>query len=278
MERLLKSYLSIFFTFTAIISCNDIGDDVNQAESRKLAEKIFKDGANLFQGSPESMSRIEEALAVDPTYAEAWRELSVAYLKRGMPQKWKPLMDKAVQYDPETWVPWRGYLYLYFYRDYKKAIEDFNASDSLTEYLDYPQGHSVDFWRGIAYLGLNDHSNSINYWDKHIHKETEDAGEDWVELEAFLYRGIAHYESGNMVSALEDFDKILHYFKHSADAKYYKAKTLQQLGKNIEALGYAKKAMMDYKKGFYNNYHYVELLRQIYPQDIEMLVTELSKD
>ena len=43
----------------------------------------------------------------------------------------------------------------------RKSIADFNASDSLTTYLDYPQGHSVDFWRGIAYLGANDYDNQL---------------------------------------------------------------------------------------------------------------------
>lgn len=276
MERLLKFCLSLLFATVGFLSCDGTKGESNQEERRKLAEKIFKDGAHLYQGSPQSMKRIEKAIAVDSTYAEAWRELSVAYLKRGMPHKWKPLMDKAAVHDPKTWVPWRGYLYLYFYRDYEKAIQDFNASDSLTEHIDYPQGHSVDYWRAMAYLGLNDYENSLEYWNKHILKETEDTGEDWVELEAFLYRGIAYLESGNQEKALEDFDKILFYFKHSADAKYYKAKTLQLLGENDVALDYAIKAMTDYKNGFFNNYHYVELLRQIYPEDIEQLMAELS--
>nr|WP_298793233.1 tetratricopeptide repeat protein [uncultured Allomuricauda sp.] len=248
---------------------------MNDVERRKNAEEIFKSGAHLFQGSPESMISIEKAIEIDPTYAEAIRELSVAYLKRGMPHKWKPIMDKAVYHDPKTWVPWRGYLYLYFYRDYKKAIIDFNASDTLTPSMDYPQGHSVDFWRGIAYLGLKNYNKSIVYLDKHIKKETEDTGEDWVEIEAFLYRGIAHYESGNNKKAIENFHKILHYFQFSADAKYYLAKILTEEGKSAEALVLINKAIDDYQKGYYNNYHYVELLRQIYPEDLEELKSQI---
>ncbi len=278
MERLLKFYLSFLSATMVLLSCEGVNGDKTLGQNRKLAEEIFNDGAHLYQGSPKSMSRIEKAIEADSTYAEAWRELSVAYLKRGLPHKWKPLMDKAAHHDPKTWVPWRGYLYLYFYRDYHKAIQDFNASDSLTPHLDYPQGHSVDFWRGMAYLGLKDHVNSIKYWDKHILKETEDTGEDWVELEAVLYRGIAHFELGNPEKALEDFDKILHYFKSSADAKFYKAKVLKVLGKQDEALDFARMAMTDYEKGFYNHYHYVELLRQIYPEDIEQLIKELSME
>lgn len=274
MDKLLKYCLNAF-VFLLIISCNDPTNSSKNIDNKNLAREKFKSGENLLQGSPESMKRIEEAIALDTTYAEAIRELSVAYLKRGMPHKWKPLFDKAVKNDPETWQPWRGYLYLWFYRDYKKAIADFDASDTLTDYIDHPQGHSVDFWRGIAYLGLKDYENSIAYWDKHITKETKDSGEDWVELEAFLYRGIAYFESGNSEKALENFDKVIHYFKQTADANYYKAVLAKESGKPEEALELIQAAIIDFKAGYYNNRGYVETLRQIYMEDLTNLQKSL---
>ena len=232
-------------------------------------EENSKHGFNHdFQGTPKAMTLSESIIELDSTNSDALREISVPYLKRGMPYECKPRFDKAVLHNPKTWQPWRGYLYLIFYRDYKKAIADFNTSDTLTDYIDHPQGYSVDFWRGIAYLGLKDYKNSIAYWDKHIKKETEDTGEDWVELEAFLYRGIAYYESGNKERALENFDKVIHYFKQSADAKYYKALILKDEGKKKKALRITDEALSDFEKGFYNNRPYVETLHQIYWEDL----------
>ena len=168
MEKLLRLFLNVF-ALLALFSCREDYSGLDASERRALAIEVFESGAHLPQGSPKSMTRIAKAVEIDSTYAEALREHSVAYLKRGMPHKWKTWMDKAVYHDAKTWQPWRGYLYLWFYRDYKKAIEDFNASDTLTpSFIDQPQGHSVDFWRGIAYLGLKDYENSISYWDKHI--------------------------------------------------------------------------------------------------------------
>ena len=164
---------------------------------------------------------------------------------------------------------------LWFYWDYEKAIADFNASDSLTTYLDYPQGHSVDFWRGIAYLRAKDYDNSIAYWDKHITKETEDSGEEWVELEAFLYTGIAYYESKNQKKALEDFDKVIQYHKQSADAKYYKAHILTEFGETGQALEMVNQAFEDFNNGYFNNRPYVETLLQIYLEDLEELKTRI---
>ncbi len=275
MAKSLKFYLSLF-SLILIFSCKENSNELQRPSNRELAKEKLKSGEEMLQGSPESMKRIEEAITLDSTYAEAIRELSVAYLKRGMPHKWKPIFDEAVEKDAATWQPWRGYLYLWFYRDYKKAIADFDASDTITDYIDHPQGHSVDFWRGIAYLGLKDYDNSIAYWDKHITREAEESGEDWVELEAFLYRGIAYYESGNPEKAEANFNKVIQYFKQSADAKYYKALVLKDKGKMEEARALVKDAMLDYKAGFYNSRDYVETLRQIYLEDLTELQNSLS--
>ncbi|WP_339840573.1 tetratricopeptide repeat protein [uncultured Maribacter sp.] len=242
---------------------------------RSLAEERYKDAIFYTQGSTAFQNGIAEAVIIDPTYEPGVYELSVADLKRGLPHKWLPQYNKAVELNPEQRIPWRGYLYLWFYRDYKKAIADFNASDTITPYLDYPQGHSVDFWRGIAYLGAKDYENSISYWDKHITKETEDSGEDWVELEAFLYRGIAYYESGNQKKAVEDFDRVIHYFKQSADAKYYKSFILLNKGNKKEALAMINNAIVDFKNGYFINRGYVETLRQIYLEDLEELKSKI---
>lgn len=269
MVRLSKYCLSLFVV-ASLICCKQSVEKHLPETNRELAERIFEEGSHIGygQGSPEVMSQIEKALTADSTYAEAWRELSVAYLKRGMPHKWKPLFDKAVHFDAETWQPWRGYLYLWFYRDYKKAIADFNASDTLTPYIDHPQGHSVDYWRGIAYLGIKDYNNSIAYFNKHIKKETEESGEDWVELEAFLYLGIAHMESGAMEMALENFNKVIDYFGNSADAKYFKAKIFFEKGEYEKASMCVQKAMDDFNKGYFNQRPYVETLYQIYTDDL----------
>ncbi|WP_273568938.1 tetratricopeptide repeat protein [Maribacter halichondriae] len=281
MERLLKYCLSVFMLCVSITSCEKSLETGRLETNKQLSEELFKeefgthDHLKPIQGSPASMTMLDSILKLDTTNAAAWREISIPYLKRGMPHQWKPLINKAVYHDAKTWQPMRGYLYLIFYRNYKKAIADFDASDTLTDYIDHPQGHSVDFWRGIAYLGLKDYKNSISYWDKHIKRETEESGEDWVELEAFLYRGIAYYESGNFDKALEDFDKAIHYFKQTADAKFYKALILNEQGNSEEAIRMLEDAMVDFKAGFFNNRDYVEALRQIYLEDLEDLKKEI---
>lgn len=242
--------------------------------------EIFDGGNHLPQGSSKSMTRIERAIAIDPSNCDAIRELSVAYLKRGMPDKWKSQMDKAVACNPEIWTGYRGYNYLWFYRDYNKAIKDFNATDSITPtFTESPQGHSVDYWRGIAYLGLKKYDSSLVYFNKYITTETEGNGEDWIEVTTFLYKGIVHFENNEPQKAIESLDKCIQYNSNkTADGKYYKAMALEQLGQTDQARIQIKSALEDFKKGYYNERPYVEEMRQIYLEDLEALNSKLNPE
>ena len=268
MAKSLKLFLNILFLFL-IYSCST---------KREKAEAVYHRATLYPQGSMMGINGIKRATEIDSTYCVAVRELSVAYLKRGLPHKWKRQIDKAITCNPVAWQGYRGYNYLWFYRDYKKAIADFNASDTLTpNFIDAPQGHSVDYWRGIAYLGLKDYKNSNFYFEKHITKEILDFGEDYVDLTAFLYNGIAYYENENYDKALLNFNKQLKHGRHlSADAKYYKALIFKRKKAIDSAKTLLKSAIEDFNAGYYNNRPYVETLRQIYLEDLELLENELK--
>lgn len=240
----------------------------------ELFQKEFvKDHHGPLQGSPESMTLLDEIIELDSTNCDALRELSVAYLKRGLPHEWKPRFDKAVECNPKIWQPWRGYLYLWFYRDYKKAIADFDASDTLTpDFIDAPQGHSVDYWRGVAYLGLKDYQSSAHYFNKHIAKVTEDSSEDWVEPNAFLYLGIVYYENSEMEKSEFYIDKALQYYNGiSADSHYYKALLQVSKEEHDKAMISIETAIQNYNDGYYCQRDYVEEIRQIYPEQLKEL-------
>ena len=267
-----------YFCFLAFLICSSCNENLVSKEDQEKSQRVFIEGEKLLQGSTESMLRLEKAIEIDPYNCDAVRELSVAYLKRGLAHQWKLQFDKAVECDPILWQPYRGYLYLSFYRDYEKAIADFDASDTLTpNFTDAPQGQSVDYWRGIAYLGLKDYKNALNYFNKYIRLETDEWGEDQVEVTGFLYRGIVLFKTNNYEQALKDFDKVLYYNEdHSADAKYYKALILKA-SNPVKAKQLVTSAIKDFNMGYFNQRDYVEILMQIYIDDLNVLNQELKR-
>lgn len=270
MEKSQKYYLSLLITVILLVSCN------KDKKSEAIEAVTFSQ--HFYQGTSPNLNALIKATELDPNNSEAWREFSIPFLKRGLPHLWKPAIDNAVKLNPVEFIGYRGYNYLWFYRDYKKAIADFDATDTLTpKYIDAPQGHSVDHWRGIAYLGLKNYEKSNWYFEKHITQEIKEFGEDYVDITAFLYNGISYYESGNFDKALYNFDKHLEYSRNlSADVKYYKALIYHKQNKLNEAKTMINDAISDFNLGYFNFRPYVEVIRQIYIEDLNHLKQSLQ--
>ena len=280
MEKSLKLFLSLLLC----IGCNET-TFLSKEEKMTLADEKWKavseqtiDENILSQGSIDIMNLLDEIIKLNPNHCDALRERSIPYLKRGMPQEWKKYIDQGVKCDPVSWIGWRGHHYLYYYRNYTKAIADFDATDTLTpNHIDAPQGHSVDFWRGHAYLGLKNYEKSLYYYRKHIDRVSTEFGEDWVEPEAFLNMAIVHYENKSLDSMPYYLDKALHYYQNkSADAKYYYALYHTYKEDNHKALNWVDKSIVDYLNGNYKRRNFNEEIRQIYLEELIALEKKLK--
>jgi len=244
-----------------------------------LSAEYYEKGEQQFpQGSPTSVHWIKEAIAVDSTNSTAWWELSIPYLKRGMPHKWKPFIDKTVSLDPARWQGWRGYEKLFFYRDYRGALQDFSATDSLTPgFTDYPQGMSVDYLRGLAFIGLHDFESSRRYLDKYITEVTEERGEEWVDVDAFIHRGIVLDSLGDIEASMADFQRCLKYYDYSSDANYHIARLYLKQDSLVNASQYIAKAKNLFSRGYFLHRPYVETFCQLYMSDIDSLSDSIAK-
>ena len=280
MVKSLRSCRRIFMLMF-LLGCveQDQYTEYTSEQRKRMSIEHFEQAEKHFhQGSPENMELIETAIELDPNNSAAWRELSVPYLKRGLAHKWKPLFDKAVQLDPIQWQGWRGYLELYFYRDYESAIKDFNATDSLTpNFTDYPQGMSVDYLRGLAYLQLSDQERALHYFTKYIEEVTKKNGEEWVDVNAFIYRAINHHRMKNYFASIKDLEICLKYYPQSSDAYYHLAANNFKMEKKESAMQHISKAKELFKNGYFMQVNYVETFEQIYLSDIEEAARKISE-
>ncbi len=276
MEKLLTYCLSIGLVALLAVSCQQRQPELYKKtftaeEKKRYAEQLNNSIGYYYQGSVPWQFLLREAKSLDPTHPEIYRELGIPPLKRGMASLFYTPYDKAVELDPKGWQGWRGYIYLYFYRDYDRAIYDFDTLDPLTpNFVDYPQSQSIDFMRGIAYMMKEDYVRALEYFDKHFAYESEEVGVKYLENRAFLYKGICHLKMGDTKEALAILNQGLTYNNTNPDLHYWKAKTLVQQGAPQAEIAQEVAAAKQYF-GNRNIRAYTEQFYQLYWSDLEEL-------
>ena len=260
--------------FLGLLACHQQDEfykrSYTQAEQVELAQSLLNGVGLHYQGSPACQMILREAQSLNPTNADVYREFGAPLVKRGFGKELHEVYASAVKYDPVGWQGWRGYLYLYFYRDYERAIQDFNATDTLTpDFVDNPQSQSVDYMRGICYLRLGKFDKALAFFDKHIAHETQQAGIDYLDGKAFLFKAIAHWEKGE----LEEMKKTLELGRSvdniNADLLFWLAKYYRQVGDESQAKTFMDHAQKQFLVGYHNKRPYVEEFYQLYKVDFE---------
>lgn len=286
MERLkifCHRKLLLFFILSVFLSCqkdNLYSKEFSVTERKYLARSFVQGIDNYRQGSPEQHFLLIEALKSDSTFADIYREIGAPRLKRGIITESIKAYSKAVEYDALGWQGWRGYMYLYFYRDYDNAIKDFDTTDSLTpNFIDYPQSESVDFMRALCYLMKKDYGSALIYFEKYFKHESTIEDLDYVESRAFLYYGMVYYETGNFEEALVKFDLGIKH-NNNADLMFWKTKTLLLLNANKKDIINSFNITIElFEEEIRNRRPYVEEFFEIYKEDfLELEKTIANKN
>jgi len=246
------------------------------SEEKTLAKTLLSGVGYYYQGTVSEQFLTEEALSYDSSNADIWREFGTAQVKRGFAKNMYFYYGEAAKRDPISWQGWRGYIYLYFYRDFDRAILDFNEVDSLIGAVAYSQGQSHDYMRGVAYYGLEDYDTALYFLSKYIDEITDEQGVEWVDVYAILYRGLIYKKLGNTGEAISNFELALEVYPSLADAHFHLAEIDLKLGQLISAKKRLVKAETNFEKGYYHNRPYIEVLDQLYRSDFTNLRAEID--
>ncbi len=272
MERLWKYCLSLNVAIV-IVGCFDVvKNDYHMMpadERRRLSADYTQLARHMQAGSPEAMRTLEKAARIDPNNDLAWRELSRPYLSVGMIAEWNDHMERAVLLNPQAWQAWRGYHKLFYFRDYGGALFDFDLTDTLTVgQTDYPMNRSVDYLRGLCYLGLKNHEKAIEYFNIYIDDETQKVGAPYVDETAFLYLGIIAYREKEYDLALNHFNRAVQYEEGTADMYFHRSRTRLKLGDLPGAKQDFEKARTLFDDGRYHQGYDFEMPEQLYKSDL----------
>jgi len=202
--------------------------DTTKFEACKTSQKAFR----YYQFTRQFQEILDEALEIDSTYAYAYREKSVAYLKSGDFLTWKTLIDKAVKYDLEGNLGYRGWCRYQFFRDYKGAIADF---EMLSEYLGSDIGYSangdyhLNIAKAICYKSIGNLEKAVAVFEKQLKDPYHSNGNY-----DYLHYGVALMELGKYDQALEALE-IQKDYNPLAEVFYYTGKIYIELDRSEEA-------------------------------------------
>jgi len=251
----------------------------SEEEQKALAIELNHGVSYFYQGTVASEFHALEALRLDSSNGDIWRELGTARVKRGILDEMDHYYAGAVERKPDPWQGFRAYLYLYFYRDYTRAIADFNAQDSIMGMVGNSQAQDHDYMRGLAYYGLKDYDQAQLYLEKYINRISRELGSDWVDVYAKLYHALCRQKQG------APFEELLGLFKEIdpdlADVNYHLSKLYHSQGQKPLALRHLMRAQASFNLGYYHRRPYVEVLDQLYQEDIDslgrILLTNISE-
>ena len=278
----MKYFLSvILFSLLICSSCQQQVEyyikNKSVIDSKQLSQNLMYGGMRSYQGSPRFQMHMIEAQKHSQSEGILDREIGVPYLKRGFAKEFYHHYDLAVSKDPLGWQGWRGYLYLYFYRDYERALNDFVIADSLSpSIVDYPQNININYMKGICHLQMGNFEKALMFFDEYMEYEKEEIGEIYISSRAYLVKGIAYYKAGIFEKSLQTFKYGIKMDPENANLRYWYAKLLLEKNDTKGAQKQLTEAKKLFKSGAHNTRSYVEEFFQIYMSDLTALESKLQ--
>jgi tetratricopeptide (TPR) repeat protein len=249
-----------------------------------MACLVFNASDSFYQGSPRCQYYLDSAIALCPSFAPAWHEKSVPYLKRGDFVTWRQLIDKAVNLDPLQFLQVRGWCRFKFLRDYAGALQDLRRYDTLAAFGHYSSNdgnYELHVVMALCERELGHNDAALRYFAIGIDSVVAQQGASAVGLYDYLHLGVTKMR-------VKDYDGAIHALQQQnlkydkfAETYYYLGKIYGLIGKKDLARSNLLQArlLINDHNGMYHLYDiYCEMQDTIYNSDIDDELALLSPD
>jgi len=180
-------------------------------------------------------------------------------------------LEKAVEMDFREEADYYGWLLLYYYRDYEKALPILEQYDALTpNFSDAPMGEDIHYLKGLCQMQMNHYENAIAEFDTYINNLAATHGEDFVDVYTFVQKGRCLSKLGRHEEAIPSYKKAINYYKNCSEAYYFMGLTQLEMDEKEKACENFNIALDLINKGYKSSDNYVEYFHEIYPQQIEL--------
>jgi tetratricopeptide (TPR) repeat protein len=199
--------------------------------------------------------------------------ISVQNTKNGNYNIAIPALEKAYKINPLEVGGYYGWVLLYYYHDYEKALNILNTYDKLTpNFNDWPMGECIHYLKGLALMQLNNYEEAIKEFNISIADVSIKHGDDWVDEAVFINKAKCLSKLNKFEDALVTLKRVISYSNKSTEAYYFMGFSQMKLNKKEEACQNYNKAYELIKDGYKSSDMYVELFHEIYEQEIEQSI------
>jgi len=249
MDKYLKYFLSVLLVIVLLPACDKAMQlKENYDESSLLAKRKY-----YYQGAVYRQENSDNLIALKPEKAEYYQGKSMAHTKIGDYHIAFPLMEKAYELNAKESGYYYGWLLLYYYRDYDRAIQKLIEYDNFTPNQgDFAWGEHVNYLKGLCYKQMGEYDKAITEFNTVIELEGEH-----VDVYAFVYRGVCKIKQKRFEEALLDIDRAIQNYPQNSMAYFYKGLVLEKMEQRDKALLAYEESLSLLTKGylFRNPYH-----------------------
>ena len=240
---------------------------------------LYNEADNFPQGAYKSQQYYDSAIRTCPDYAEAWREISVPYLKRGDFFTWRKYMDVAVALKPKLFLGIRGWCLFKFLRDYEGALNDLRKFDTLSGFHPSYSGdgnYHLYIVMALCERELGNYQQALHYFSLGIDSVLSQQGEAWIGSSYFLHRAVTKMRIKDYTGALLDIDRQMKKYDNFAEIYYYQGLILHLMHREKEAITNLEKA----KSLAGTNHHlsdiYCEMPDEVFIEDIDEAINRIK--
>jgi tetratricopeptide (TPR) repeat protein len=240
---------------------------------------LYNAADSFAQGTRTSQQYFDSALKVCPDYAEAWREISVPYLKRGDFFTWRKYLDKAVSLKPQAFLGIRGWCRFKFLRDYEGALSDLQKLDTITGFNPSYSGdgnYHLYIVMALCERELGNYPKALHYFSLGIDSMLAQKGEAWIGFSDFLHRAVTKMRMKDYAGALSDLDRQMKKYDNYAEIYYYQGSIYNAMRRKKEAAASLDKAKALMSSGTHHlSDIYCEMPDEVFMEDIEEAIRQL---
>jgi len=241
---------------------------------------LYNKADSFHQGTKASQLLYDSAIRACADYAEAWREISVPYLKRGDFATWRKYIDVAVELRPRDFLGVRGWCRFKFLKDYEGALADLKRLDTISEFHPLSSGdgnYHLYIIMAFCERALGNYPMAMHYFALGIDSVVAQKGAAWTGSMDYLHRAVTKFQLKDYTGALEDIDRQLKKYDNFAEIYYYQALILHALHRDKEVAPLLQKAKTLVTTSHHLSDIYCEMPDQVFIEDIEEAIVTVSR-